>query len=120
MDIRLYISQHELYPKKLKLAIKNKRPFAHKECCRDTKTNCCAFGERFYTEIMPRLEGFPEEIRQIVLQIEDKHCQFHEIGKKIDIQNPDMELVKKMEDITFEVHKLLLRLEKKLNGLAQD
>lgn len=53
MNAMYYITQHELYIRRLKRAIQNKTPFAHKECCKDIKTNYCTFGEIFYTEIMP-------------------------------------------------------------------
>ncbi len=95
IDVRFYMSQHEIYIKRLKKAISSGDDFAHKECCRDTKENFCAFGQSFYRDIMPNLEEFPEPIREVILQIENVHCEFHEIGKQIDTKNSDDALVKK-------------------------
>ncbi|MCS7083429.1 MAG: CZB domain-containing protein [Aquificaceae bacterium] len=116
IDINFYIAQHEVYKKRLKLAVENKQAFNHKECCRDVKENCCAFGQVFYRDIMPNIDQFPEEVKRVILEIEDYHCQFHELAKKVDILNPDEELLKEVEKASFELYKLLLRLEKMLKS----
>lgn len=116
IDINFYVAQHEVYKKRLKLAIENKQPFNHKECCKDVKENCCAFGEVFYRDVMPNINSFPQEVRKVILEIEEHHCQFHELAKKVDISNPDEELLRKVENASFELYKLLLKLEKMLKS----
>lgn len=119
IDVRFFIAQHELYLKRLKLAIQNFYNFSHKECCRDTKENCCAFGQTFYRDIMPRIDEFPQPIKEILYQIEEAHCQFHEISKKIDTKNPDENLVKQMQDTSLTLYHLLLKLEHMLKGFEK-
>lgn len=119
IDVRFYIAQHEVYKKRLKLAINNQQSFNHKECCKEVKQNCCAFGEAFYRDIMPNIDKYPEDIREVILKIEDYHCQFHELAKKIDILNPEAELLKKVEEASFELYKLLLKLEKLLSEMEK-
>lgn len=63
---------------------------------------------------MPRFEEFPEPVRQLLLQIEDAHCRFHEIGKGIDTTNPDEELVKQMQESSLTLYRLLMKLERLL------
>ncbi len=119
IDVRFYMAQHELYIKRLKRAIESRGDFAHKEYCRDTKENCCAFGKAFYRDIMPNLEEFPEQVREVILQIEKVHCEFHEIGKQIDTKNPDEALVKKMQDTSLTLYQLLMKLERMLIGVEK-
>lgn len=117
IDVRFYMAQHEIYIKRLKKAISSRDDFTHKECCRDTKENCCAFGQAFYRDIMPNLEEFPEQVKEVIPQIEKVHCEFHEIGKQIDTKNPDEALVKKMQDTSLTLYQLLMRLERMLMGV---
>jgi predicted transglutaminase-like protease len=119
IDVRFYLAQHELYLKRLKRAIENRKDFNHKECCRDTKENCCAFGQTFYRDVMPRIDEFPQHIRDVLLQIEEVHCRFHEIGKNINTKEPDENLVKQMQDTSLTLYHLLMKLERMLKGLEE-
>lgn len=106
------MAQHEIYMKKLGKAIEKREDFDHKECCRDTKENCCAFGQAFYRDVMPVIDSFPQEIKEVILEIEEVHCRFHEIGKKIDTRNPDHKLVEEMRNTSLKLYQLLMKLEK--------
>ncbi|MEN3028906.1 MAG: CZB domain-containing protein [Aquificaceae bacterium] len=113
LDASFYLAQHEIYLKRLKRAIEKLENFNHKGCCRDTKENCCAFGQAFYREVMPRIDSFTPPVRELLLRIEEVHCKFHEIGKKIDTKNPDPALVKEMQNTSLNLYQLLMRLEKR-------
>ncbi|MDW8294207.1 MAG: CZB domain-containing protein [Aquificaceae bacterium] len=117
LDVRFYLAQHEIYLKRLRRAIEKLDSFNHKECCKYTKENCCAFGQAFYRDVMPRIDSFPPQVKEVLLEIEEVHCRFHEIGKKIDTKNPDQALVKEMQDTSLNLYQLLMRLEKMLANL---
>ncbi|MCS7277950.1 MAG: CZB domain-containing protein [Aquificaceae bacterium] len=115
IDTDFYLAQHEVYIKRLKSAIEKRQDFNHKECCKNIKENCCAFGQAFYQDIMPRLYEFPENIKEVILQIEDVHCTFHEIGKRIDTKNPDEELLREMQNTSLTLYQLFMKLKRLIN-----
>ena len=115
IDIDFYLAQHEVYIKRLESAIEKRQDFNHKECCKDIKENCCAFGQAFYQEIMPRFDEFPENIKEVILQIEEVHCKFHEIGKRIDTKNPDEELLREMQNTSLTLYQLFMKLKRLIN-----
>lgn len=110
-DIDIYMSQHAIYISKLERALENKEPFEHKTC-RD-----CNFGKKFYQDIYPYIGDYDENIKEIILEIEKIHCEFHEIAAKIDTVNPkpeDIEIVKAMKDKSAKLFQELLKLKRKV------
>ncbi len=45
------------------------------------------------------MESYEEDIRQIILEIEEVHCKFHEIASKINTTYPKEEDLKVLEEV---------------------
>ncbi|SHK16524.1 CZB domain-containing protein [Thermocrinis minervae] len=114
-DVDWYIAQHILYVKRLRTAIRNGKPFEHKDC------HSCDFGRMFDTEIIPIKNKLPSEIRNIVEEIERIHCEFHEVSMQVDTTNlkpEDETILKQLNELSTELIKLLqllLRLKHTIN-----
>lgn len=118
LDVSFLIAQHELYIKRVELAIKNKEPFEHKECGRYGIEKACPFGKKFYTEIIPLLESFPPEVKKLLIQIEELHCEFHQIGQKIDTLNPEPSVFRELKDASLGLYQKLMELDRVLKSLS--
>ncbi|RMH06096.1 MAG: hypothetical protein D6699_02635, partial [Aquificota bacterium] len=112
LDVRFLIVQHELYIKRLELAIQKQKPFDHKECGRHGIENACPFGKKLYSEIIPCLDHLEPHIRDLILQIEEIHCQFHEKAKEVDPTNPDYTALNQAKEISLRLYQKLMSLER--------
>mgnify|MGYP001626255573 CR=1 FL=1 len=105
------IAQHELYLKSLKFAILYRKEFQHKDCGREGLENACPFGKKLYTEILPTIQDASDEVKRIIMEIEELHCEFHEISKTINPLNPLQEQVDSMETVSLRFYQKLLQLK---------
>ncbi len=76
------ILQHVNYLNKLDDSIKNKALFEHK------KATDCNFGKLFYKDVWPSTETFPEDIKNVIKEIEEEHRLFHSTASEVDTLNP--------------------------------
>jgi len=103
------ISQHAIYISRLESAIKDGKEFSHKTC------HECNFGVEWDSIVVPVKDGLPEEVRALVEEIEKIHCEFHEVGMKIDPKNfqpSDEEKLNRMEELSTELLQKLLALKR--------
>ncbi|MGB9873671.1 MAG: hypothetical protein ACPLRS_01725 [Hydrogenobacter sp.] len=105
------IAQHELYLKRLKFAILHRKEFQHKDCGRKGLENACHFGKKLYMEILPTLQDASDEVKRIVMEIEELHCEFHEVSKTINPLNPLQEQVNSMKTVSLRLYQKLLQLK---------
>ncbi|MFA6457439.1 MAG: CZB domain-containing protein [Bacteroidota bacterium] len=81
------ILQHVNYLNKLDECVKQKAQFEHK------KHTDCNFGKLFYSEIWPSVDVFPDDIQQVVKDIEQEHRIFHATASEVNTTNPMQEKV---------------------------
>jgi len=81
------ILQHVNYLNKLDDCIKQKAAFEHK------KHTDCNFGKLFYSEVWPSLETFPDDIKQVIKEIEEEHRMFHSTASEVNTMQPTQEKV---------------------------
>lgn len=81
------ILQHVNYLDRLEDAVKKRVEFTHK------KPTECNFGKLFYSDVWPKLESFPTDIKQIIISIEDEHRLFHDTAAQVNTLQPAQEQV---------------------------
>lgn len=114
-DADIYICQHALYINKLERAIKEGKPFEHKDC------HSCNFGKRWDELVAPVKGELPEDVRAVLEEIESIHCEFHEISMQIDLENrkeTDAENLKRMKELSTKLFQKLLSLKQLINKEA--
>lgn len=100
------ILQHLNYLNRLDEAIKKKSPFPHKQPTE------CEFGKLFYAEVWPERETFSDQIKNIVVRIEQEHRTFHTTAGQMD---PTSSAVAALDDaIACRLVLHLYELDKKL------
>ncbi|MFN3946993.1 MAG: CZB domain-containing protein [Aquificaceae bacterium] len=110
-DLDMIIASHSLYISRLEKAIKNGEIFDHKAPTE------CAFGKRFYSEVWPYVDQYPQEIAEVIRKIENVHRQFHEKAyevEKASTAEEKQEILKATKDISTELFRLLLQLKRLL------
>ncbi|SNZ16850.1 CZB domain-containing protein [Hydrogenobacter hydrogenophilus] len=106
-DIDIFISQHSIYINKLEKALKEGTRFEHKDC------HSCNFGRKWDECVAPIKDQLPEDIKAIVENIEEIHCEFHKISMQIDPtqkKDSDEQNLKAMKDLSAKLFQHLLSL----------
>ncbi|MFA5833044.1 MAG: CZB domain-containing protein [Bacteroidota bacterium] len=81
------ILQHVNYLNKLDECVRLQTVFEHK------KHTECNFGKLFYSDIWPSVQNFPDDIKQVIKEIEDEHRIFHTTASEVNTLKPTQETV---------------------------
>jgi len=106
-DIDMYISQHAIYINKLEKSLRKGDKISTVDC------NSCKFGKDFNSKILPHINDYDEDIKNLLKEIEDIHCKFHDY--LIDFYNLSDEdkkkALEKAEDLSTKLFTKLLKLK---------